>query len=1205
MLARTALYTEVLPSVVDLSREHHQDIMNEVIKYDLNMRRLLRGHLTTKFASERSQTSATGLTGFVQLLTNSFFEQQSELAARMLIELLALDPESFRSLLLPRLPSVRDLALSARSQPFRRLAGKIFAITGTHPSCSMKAIEDQIEYLRSYTEKEKEPDPTILVMMLLRMAIRGRNLFVDLRSWEQAFLDGAKMWEGSNKIPILDTLSDLAMTTNIHFRSEHILVLVRFWNKHKTKPQTEILSQIASTLAALSTSLESESEQMTQILALFLSCSYQNVELSLSIGEALAYILGRWQSRSFLVALDVPSSADNLSQGPGIRYSLLTSCIERLIQQLISSSLPERRGAYFKLLAILQLLDCPEIQSTLATVHSSFLKLLSEKDDLLAEATIKGLQAVYHRGDPAQQDEMIVQVFRTFKPKTASKRIDPQQEHVGDSAVPLSETNLLTSSVDMESSSARIYRDIYNLCIEIGHKSFMYPLLNMVSIDPIFSSHWEATLGFRSFSIDRHIEKTMRQSPDVLRRLLSKLYRYKHDPSARTASRFNTILMRLFPEEKEVVDREFNFILDNMLNDMTDSLWRTRESAVKALTSLVIGRSISQIRPHLESLWNAGFRALDDVKESVRDASLSFCKALSVIVLKSSESVEDSRGSVFELAVPLLLKEIHAPSKDVSSFSLGVLFKITKGANSSSIRPYLPALIEEYLLLTSNMEPETLNYLSFHVSKYDLSQGDLDQHRLSAIRNSPVLDALEQCIDHLDHHSATLTMPRIFQVIGQTHGLPTRAATSRFLISLTSRNPELMRSFADATIRALSKSLNDRSETVISLSASAIGYLSRVASNERIVTLVTQLSKKLGEDDHSIAPGLVVRAISQNANDRFHDLGNIFLPLCFLAMHDPEEGNRTHFKAVWDNNTGSTGAVKLYQKEIISLAEQYLSSPVWRMRQIAANSLAQLATSVALKADTQQDLFRLLSDGLSGRVWQGKESVLSAFVSLMKNPSSSFTETQWAKARDILAREASRTSADYRSKALTHYATFLETDESHSSFQAVYDAINKAEDSDEADDEQDTSVLQEVYLRCLVQALRPAIDHDRVDHYQHLLSYSSMTSEKSKSLKLSVCKSLGITFKRIAASPLFWTDDEIHQTWILLKSCLTERAHRNIREEAVATCRLFHTACVAQGMSTARMSDLKEEFGDLSVTEADPVMQTYLQELSVLFEHRD
>jgi proteasome component ECM29 len=47
-------------------------------------------------------------------------------------------------------------------------------------------------------------------------------------------------------------------------------------------------------------------------------------------------------------------------------------------------------------------------------------------------------------------------------------------------------------------------------------------------------------------------------------------------------------------------------------------LWRNRQAAAAALADLLQGRRWGELAPYIPTLWTMTFRAMDDIKDSVR-----------------------------------------------------------------------------------------------------------------------------------------------------------------------------------------------------------------------------------------------------------------------------------------------------------------------------------------------------------------------------------------------------------------------------------------------------------------------------------------------------------------------------------------------------------------------------------------------------------
>ena len=76
-------------------------------------------------------------------------------------------------------------------------------------------------------------------------------------------------------------------------------------------------------------------------------------------------------------------------------------------------------------------------------------------------------------------------------------------------------------------------------------------------------------------------------------------------------------------EPRRAVTRHIHAILEELVAASQGASFREREAACLAMAdALGGGRGLAEVGPHLEALWRACLRAVDDVKDSVRDAGL-------------------------------------------------------------------------------------------------------------------------------------------------------------------------------------------------------------------------------------------------------------------------------------------------------------------------------------------------------------------------------------------------------------------------------------------------------------------------------------------------------------------------------------------------------------------------------------------------------
>ena len=225
------------------------------------------------------------------------------------------------------------------------------------------------------------------------------------------------------------------------------------------------------------------------------------------------------------------------------------------------------------------------------------------------------------------------------------------------------------------------------------------------------------------------------------------------------------------------------------------------------------------------------------------------------------------------------------------------------------------------------------------------------------------------------------------------------------------RKAHLFRPYADQALKAVMVCLNDRNETVRTTYAGTAGYLSRLVSHAALVKYIESQTEKYFSEGTSVLPtllkideqqrimsGIAIETISRNASSAFTAIASSILPFVFLAKHDPVESVREPFTETWSENTGGAGAIKLYIREIMTLLSGRLEDPQWRVKQVAALTLADACEAIGVDIrDHLALVMPLLLKGVGGRVWKGKEAVLKALVVVAINAKDSFSSDEVAE----------------------------------------------------------------------------------------------------------------------------------------------------------------------------------------------------------------
>lgn len=470
------------------------------------------------------------------------------------------------------------------------------------------------------------------------------------------------------------------------------------------------------------------------------------------------------------------------------------------------------------------------------------------------------------------------------------------------------------------------------------------------------------------------------------------------------------------------------------------------------MADLIQGRPLAWYEKQLTDIWQLTFKVCDDIKGTVRAAAMALARTLTGILIRSLEAGETSAATanaMLQQVLPFLLgpSGLESSAVDLQMFSLTTLIDIIKKSTSKILRPFLAELIGRLVSLLSSIEPGVVNYLYMNADKYGLTQQEIDHARLSSVKMSPMMEAIERCLDMLDESSIKDLQLTLSNAVKTAIGLPSKVGASRVIVSLAIKQRPIFSPYADGFLKLLRKQVLDRVDTISTSNAVACGYLSRIASDREILHTI-DFAQKLyfeSEDDRQrTIAGEILLGIAKHATDRFTSLGSNCLPFAFLGSHDTDETTKDVFKSAWEEGAGGSRAVLLYLSDIIPLASRHLDSPRWSVKHTSAFTVAATvgAAGTSLSAHDYHIIWPAIEKALEGKAWQGKERVLQAFVLFAKNwrLSSSELETK-ERMKDIMLRESKRNNVDYRQHAFACFGDFVEIFTSLDWFDLVYKII--------------------------------------------------------------------------------------------------------------------------------------------------------------------
>ncbi|KAH7062064.1 proteasome stabiliser-domain-containing protein [Macrophomina phaseolina] len=743
----------------------------------------------------------------------------------------------------------------------------------------------------------------------------------------------------------------------------------------------------------------------------------RQTETQFAVGEAVSCLAGSWDATILAPRMDIDAP---IPSAPS-RAKTLPRVLEKVLKNCRNTKPALRKASVIWLLSIIQFLGhLNSVKSRLPECQSAFKSCLSDRDEVVQEAASRGLGLVYEKGDRQLKDDLVRDLVSSFsdnKPNLSGNVQDDTQ---------LFEPGALPTG----DGSVTTYKDILNLASEVGDSSLVYRFMSLAANNAIWSSRAAfGRFGLSNVLSDSSVNGYLAENP----KLYPKLFRYRFDPNPNVQRSMKDIWNALVKDSAATVDKYFDAIMEDLLQNILGKEWRVRQAACAAVADLVQGRSVDKYEQYLGRIWTACFKVLDDIKESVRAAAGDLARVLTAILTRSLEAGDTSAknaDTMLKNVLPFLLSTsgLESGAREVQFFALETLLEIIKKSSAKILRPYIPELIERLVGLLSSIEPEGINYIHLNASKYNLTEQKIDDMRLASVRGSPLMEAIERCLDLLDDDSMKALEPRLQNAMKAAIGLPSKVGASRVLVSLATRRGFLFKPYADHFLKIIEKHVHDRNETVSAAYAAAAGYVSRIASDNQILELIAFCKRMYFESDderHRTESGDIVAALSKHASDRFLALSTDLLPFIYVAKYDNTEAVRELFSRAWDENVGGSLAVQLYVKDIVKIAQGYLDSPRWTLKHTAAKAIAEATNALAstvedISLPNAETIWPALDKALGGKSWEGKEIVLQAFARFVER-GGAFWKTRQDVAdqiKKVVVREAKRQNKTYRQHAL-------------------------------------------------------------------------------------------------------------------------------------------------------------------------------------------
>jgi len=731
----------------------------------------------------------------------------------------------------------------------------------------------------------------------------------------------------------------------------------------------------------LSEDVIEEAEALERIdAALYKLHESRDTEAQFAIGEALCCVACSWDCKPLELEFDVNAQFPTAF----CRDKTLVRMLERTIADCSASKPSLCKASVIWLLCFVQFCgQRDEVQQRLPQCQAAFMACLSDRNTLVQEAASRGLGLVYEKGDRNVKDDLVRQLVRSFTGNKSTK-----QESVSEDTELFNLSSLLTGD-----GSTNAYGDILSLAAEVGDPTLVYHFFSVVANSAI----WKSAATFGKFGLSNVFEDSsaigyLVENPKIY----PKLYRYRFDPNPTVRRSMDTIWAALVKDTNGLIDERFDDIVQDLLSSILTRSWKVRAASCDAIVDLVQSRQFERSEQYFSDIWAKCFKVLDDMKPTVQIAAARLAKVLTSILVRNLEASGSSATTTALLGkvLPFLMSSSGLESRTdvVQAFSLRALQDIIKKASPTVLRPLIPDLIERLIGLSTDMESGTVNYLRQHAAEYDVTEQDVDDIRIKALRMGPWTESIERCLDMLDDETVAKLVPALERAVKSAIDLPSKVTFSRIVVSLSTRHRALFQPYADRFLSILERYIVDRNDTVSSAYATAAGYISRLASDKQILRTVL-FAKKIfstSENDRDrVTSGVLMEAIAKNAKDRFANLASDILPFIFIAKHDGADTIKELYNNVWQDNTGGSRAVQLYLHEIIALSEEWMDSPRWNVKHTAALAIASATNALAstldgISAADGEKLWPAIGKALSGKSWDGKGSVMLAFKSFVE-----------------------------------------------------------------------------------------------------------------------------------------------------------------------------------------------------------------------------
>uniref|UniRef100_A0A3B6LJK1 Ecm29 proteasome adaptor and scaffold n=1 Tax=Triticum aestivum TaxID=4565 RepID=A0A3B6LJK1_WHEAT len=871
--------------------------------------------------------------------------------------------------------------------------------------------------------------------------------------------------------------------------------------------------------------------------------------------------------------------------------------INKLFDTLIYSSRKEERCAGTVCLVSLTMY-CgrhPKILELLPQIQEAFSHLIGDSNELTQDLASQGMSIVYELGDASMKGQLVHALVNTLTGAAKKKK-----------AIKLMEDSEVFQEGTIGSNPAggklSTYKELCSLANEMGQPDLIYKFMDLANYQAALNSKRGAAFGF---------SKIAKQAGEALQphlhTLIPRLVRYQYDPDKNIQDSMGHIWKLIVSDPKKAIDEHYDVIVEDLLVQSGSRLWRSREASCLALADIIQGRRYSQVSKHLIKIWTTTFRAMDDIKETVRNAGDSLCRAVSSLTVRlcdvSLTTASDAKETM-SIVLPFLLSEgILSKVASVQKASINLVMKLAKGAGIA-LRPHLSELVSCMLECLSSLEDQRLNYVEMHAGNAGIQTEKLDSLRVAVAKDSPMWETLDICIKVVDTNSLELLIPRLAQMVRSAVGLNTRVGVASFITLLVQKVMINIKPYTAMLLKLLYTAvLEERSSAAKRAFASSCAAVLKYASQSQAQKLIEDTaSLHLGEKSSQSSGAVLIKSYLSNAADVISGYNAVVIPVIFSSRFDDDKETSALYGELWEDIPSSERVtLQLYLPEIVSLLCDCMSSSSWAGKRKSAKATKSLCDALGepISAHHHNILKSLLKE-LPGRFWEGKDAVLDALASLCLCCHAAITADEPTMPSVILnavCAACSRKPKLYREAAFSCLqqviTAFKDPGFFNSVFPMLYEVSNQSvifkttrsssslstSAAAEQDESASVSVSLDKVLNCAASSITIALPQDIIHQKKNMLEVllNSLSPEEGWQVKLSsfLCiKELCYKFSDSGGSTAWpeGTDDFVQEMFHSVASKVVD----SIRLVKIAQVHVAASECLLELIKLYRDFPLEE-----------------------------